>query len=237
MGTGLAVTTFARLLGGAVLLALLAACGDGAPRGPSTDLGKGATIGTLAKATFSQLPGRKAAAAPAKSRAKTSRADLEKFNVPVLRVGIPVRSTTSFVTPIDTKGDIVTWSAPDGTTFTLRSGVLIQTRGLGPDLMSSQAPTVAQLLTPGGTHQRQYFFLGTDDRTTRRAYDCTVTIGDQEEIEIMGRSHKVTRVSEECARPQGKITNDFWFEGQTIRKSRQLISGGAGFGNFELVID
>jgi hypothetical protein len=145
--------------------------------------------------------------------------------------------TAALVTPIDTKDDVVTWSTPDGTTFTLRGGVLIQTRGLGPDLMSSQVPTVAQLLTPGGTHPRQYFFLGVDDKTTRRVYDCTVTIAGQEVIEVFGRSHRVTKVSEECARPQGKVTNDFWIEGRTIRKSRQLISGGAGFGEFELVID
>lgn len=234
MGTGVAVTISARLSAGVVLLALLAGCGNEKSDTPSI----GGSVGNVAKAAISQLPGRKAAAAaPGKAPAKVTRADLEKYNTPILRVVIPVRSANALVTPIDTKGDVVTWSTTDGTTFTLRDGVLIQTRGLGPDLMSSQVPTVAQLLTPGGTHPRQYFFLGTDDLTTRRAYDCTVTIAGQEVIEILGRSRRVTKVSEECARPQGKITNDFWIEGRTIRKSRQLISGGAGFGDFELVID
>lgn len=233
MGKGVALTLCKRLSAGILLLALLAGCGkERSEPSPMT-----ATLGTVAKATLSQLPGRRAAAAPAKATAKVTRADLEKYGVPILRVVIPVRSADALVTPIDTKGGVVTWSTTDGTTFTLRDGVLIQTRGLGPDLMSSQAPTVSQLLTPGGTHPRQYFFLGTDDRTTRRAYDCTVTVAGQEVIEILGRSHRVTKVREECARAQGKITNDFWFEGQTIRKSRQLISGAAGFGEFELVID
>jgi len=218
----------------AIALAALAGCGN--EKSESSPLGS--TVGAVAKATFSQLPGRKAkAAAPAKAPAKVTRADLEKFGVPILRTVMPVRGADALLTPIDAKGDVVTWSTTDGTTFTLRDGVLIQTRGLGSDLMSSQAPTVAQLLTPGGTHQRQYFFLGVEDRTTRRAYDCTVTIAGQETIEIFGRSHRVTKVAEECARPQGKITNDFWIEGRTIRKSRQLVSGGTGFADFERVVD
>ncbi len=141
------------------------------------------------------------------------------------------------MTPADTKGDVVTWAASDGTTYTFRQGVLIQTRGLGPDLMSALAPTVAQLLTEGVTYPRQYFFLGADDRTTRRSYDCTPRITGIETIEILGRMHEVTKVSEDCSRPQGSITNEYWIEGKTVRKSRELLSGGAGFVEFERVID
>ena len=218
----------------AIALALVAGCGNDRTE-PSP---VAATMGAVAKATLARVPGRKAAAAaPAKAPAKVTRADLEKFGVPILRTIIPVRGADALLTPVDAKGGVVTWSTTDGTTFTLRDGVLIQTRGLGPDLMSAQAPSVAELLTPGGTHPRQYFFLGADDQSTRRSYDCTVAIAGQETIEILDRSHSVTKVTEECARPQGKITNEFWIEGQTVRKSRQLISGAAGFGTFELVID
>jgi len=104
--------------------------------------------------------------------------------------------------------------------------------------MSSNVPTVGQLLQDGGSHQRQYFFLGANDQPTRRTYDCTVTIVGSEEIEIFERTHKVTHSSEACQRPQsGKITNDFWIEGQTVRKSRQWTSAMAGFIEFERVVD
>lgn len=234
MGTGVAVTITARLLAAGLVLAVLAGCGNEKSE-PSP---MAATVGAMAKATLANLPGRKAkAAAAGKPAAPVTRADIEKYGIPILRAVIPVRSADALLTITDSKGEVVTWSTTDGTTFTLREGILIQTRGLGSDLMSSQAPTVADLLTPGGTHPRQYFFLGEDDQTTRRAYDCTVTIGGQETIQIFGKSHRVTRVSEECARPQGKITNDFWIEGRTIRKSRQLASGGTGFIEFEKVVD
>ncbi|NJS38887.1 MAG: YjbF family lipoprotein, partial [Rhodobacteraceae bacterium] len=169
--------------------------------------------------------------------APVTRADLEKFGVPILRAVIPVRSADALLTITDAKGGTVTWSTTDGTTFTQRDGVLIQTRGLGPDLMSAQAPSAAALRTDGGTHQRVYFFLGENDGTTRRTYDCTVTAAGTEEIEIFARTHKVEKFTETCARPQGSITNTFWFEGPVIRKSKQLASGGLGFIDFEQVID
>lgn len=234
MGTGVAVRRSARLTAACIVLAMVAGCGNDKSE-PSP---MAATMGAVAKAALSNLPGRKAkAAAAAGAPAPVTRADIEKYGIPILRVVIPARGADALVTITDTKGDVVTWSTTDGTTFTLRDGVLIQTRGLGPDLMSSSVPSVADLLTPGGTHPRQYFFLGDNDQTTRRSYDCTVTIVGSETIEIFGRAHRVTRVSEECARAQGKITNDFWIEGRTIRKSRQLASGGAGFIEFERVVD
>jgi hypothetical protein len=104
--------------------------------------------------------------------------------------------------------------------------------------MSSNVPTVGQLLQAGGTHQRQYFFLGPNDQPTRRTYDCTVTVVGSEEIVIFERAHNVTHVTEDCVRAQsGKITNEFWIEGQTVRKSKQWASALTGFVEFERVVD
>ena len=156
----------------------------------------------------------------------------------MLRFAIASRGLNGFLSILDSRDDVVTWKTKGGTTFSLRNGVLIQTRGLGPDLMSSNVPSVGQLLRNGGTHQRQYFFLGPNDQPTRRTYDCTVTIVGPEEIVIFERKHQVIHATEDCVRPQsGKITNDFWIEGQTVRKSRQWASALAGFIEFERVVD
>lgn len=211
--------------------ALLASCGSGGPqRSPLV-----AAVGTMAQAGLGQIVGRGGGTAAASG--PVTRADLEAAGTPILRAAIAARAADLLLTVGATQGNIVTWTTPDGTTFTLRDGVLIQTRGLGADLMSSQAPTIGQLLQDGGTHQRRYFFLGEDDRQTRRTYDCTVDVVGPETIEIFDRPHAVTRVNEECARPQGSITNAFWIEGSTIRRSRQLASGPVGFIVFERVVD
>lgn len=196
-----------------------------------------AAVGTVAKGAISTVKSRRGGGGEAAAPKAKTRKDMEKFGVPIIRAEIPALGTDLLMTPNDTKGDVVTYTTSDGTTFTFRQGVLIQTRGLGPDLMSAEAPTVAQLLTDGGTYPRQYFFLGADDVQTRRAYDCTATVVGKEVIEIFGTQHNVTRVTEECRRPQGAITNEFWIEGQTVRKSRQLLSGGVGFVDFEKVVD
>ncbi|MGL4237455.1 YjbF family lipoprotein [Tabrizicola sp.] len=220
-----------RLCAALVALSLLAACGnDGSGPNPVV-----AAVGGMAKASVAKLNPKKSgtAAAPA----PTTRADLEKFGMPILRVTSKPLGQDGFLTISDAKDDVVTWATSDGVTFSLRNGVLIQTRGLGADLMSADVPSVAQLKTAGGTHQRVYFFLGDDDRGTRRTYDCTTSVVGRETIEIVGRSHKVTHVSEVCARGNTQITNEYWIEGASIRKSRQWVSGQISYVEFQRVID
>ena len=224
--------TMKRLIATFAALALLAACGSDKSE-PSP---MGAAVGSLAKATVSRVSGN-GGGGQAKASAPPSRADIEKYGMPILRAVIPTRGADALVTISDQKGPVVTWSTTDGTTFTLREGVLIQTRGLGPDLMSAAAPGVGQLLRDGGTHQRVYYFLGQDDVSTRRTYDCTVDVKGRESVTIFGRAHAVTRVTEECKRPLGTLTNEYWIEGTTIRKSRQWVSGLIGHIDFERVVD
>ena len=221
-----------RLVAAFAALALLAACGS--EKSEPSPLG--AAVGTLAKATVSRVAARRAGG-EAKSPAPPSRSDVDKYGIPILRALIPTRGADALVTITDQKGPVVTWSTTDGTTFSLQNGVLIQTRGLGPDLMSASVPSVGQLMRDGGTHQRTYYFLGQDDRSTRRTYDCTVSVKGRESITIFQRAHSVTRVTEDCQRPQGKLTNEYWIEGSTIRKSRQWSSGLTGYIDFERVVD
>jgi hypothetical protein len=223
-----------RLAAVCLVFGLLAGCSSFVRPEPSA---LATAVGTAAKGAIATVKSRRGGGGQAAAPKATTREDIEEFGVPIIRAVIATLGADILMTPNDTKGDIVTYTTSDAKTFTFRQGVLIQTRGLGPDLMSAEAPTVAQLLTNGGTHPRQYFFLGADDRTTRRSYDCTPTVVGKEVIEIFGTKHNVTKVSEECSRPQGSITNEFWIEGQTVRKSRQLVSGGIGFVEFEKVVD
>lgn len=232
MGQGVAVNTMMRLTAGIVALAMLGACGSEKAE-PSPIV---RAVGNIAKATVSKVKTKRSgevAAAPA----PVTRADLEKFGLPILRAVIKSRGADAFLTVADTKGNVVTWATTDGTTFTLRNGILIQTRGLGPDLMSAKAPSLPALRTDGSRYERIYFQLGENDQTTRRTYDCTVSVVGGETIEIFSRAHSVTRIAEVCVRQNESITNDYWVEGSVIRKSRQLASAGTGFIEFERVID
>lgn len=217
-------------------MALLGACGNDTSPNPMA-----AAVGAMAKDSMVKLKGRKTAGAPAAKAASPAerRAALQKGGQPILRVSSKPLGLTSFVKINDAKGPVLTWATPDGATFSQRNGVLIQTRGLGADLMSAQAPSVSQLLQAGTPYQRVYYFLGADDQGTRRTYDCATAIAGRDSIEILGRSHATTHVVETCVRSSGggKLTNDFWIEGSTIRQSRQWVSAGIGHIEFARVID
>ena len=224
-----------KLVAGLALLAILGACGN-EKSGPSPMV---SAIGAMAKDSVAKAKTRKAggkSGGKAES-AEERRAALEKAGKPILLVSSATLGQTGFLTVLDAKGDVLTWKTPDGATFSQRSGVLIQTRGLGADLMSAEAPSVGQLTRAGSSYQRIYYFLGDDDQGTRRTYDCTTSIVGKERIEVLGRSHQATHVSESCERPLGKLTNDYWIEGGAIRQSRQWVSGAIGYIEFQRVID
>lgn len=234
MGKGLALTTKIKLAMAALALTLMGACGNDRT-GPSPIV---TAMGAMAKEGMAKVAPRKAAAkgggksvSPAERRAK-----LEEAGKPVLRVSSKTLGQNGFFSIVDAKGPVLTWAA-DGATFSQRGGVLIQTRGLGADLMSAEAPSPSQLMQAGIPYQRVYYFLGADDQGTRRTYDCTTAIAGRDSVEILGRSHATTHVTETCVRTNGKLTNDYWFEGAAIRKSRQWVSGGIGYIEFERVID
>lgn len=219
-----------RLGTAAIALVFLAACGnETGARNPVAS-----AFGQMAKASLSKGKGGKTAASPAATR--VGREELSSYGKPILRVRSKGLGQDSFLTIADTKAEVITWTAAAQATFSLRDGVLIQTRGLGADLMSAAAPSLAQLKT-AASYQRIYYFLGGDDRGTRRTYDCVASIVGDETVEVLGKNHTVTHVAETCTRPNGKVSNDFWIEGATIRKSRQWASGGVGYLEFEQVID
>lgn len=228
-------------IGAIAMVALLGACGnDGGGGNPMV-----AAVGQMAKTAVSG-GGKKAAAAPrakaatagapARGTKPSAREKLEAKGKPALRVRAPALGQDAFLTVVDAKADVVTWTAQGQANFSLRDGVLIQTRGLGADLMSADAPSLAQL-KGGASYQRIYYFLGADDAGTRRTYDCTAAAVGSEKIEILGKSHSVTRLTETCIRQNGKVSNDYWIEGNTVRKSRQWASNTVGYLEFEKVVD
>jgi len=161
---------------------------------------------------------------------------LRAFGSPIMRATIPGLGIDVLVSPRESKGDIVTWEAADGYTFTFRGGVLIETRGLGPDLMSASVPAAGQIAS-GAVTRRSYFYTWENDANQRRDYSCTSATQGAETLTVYGRSHSTRHIVESCQRDGGRLTNDYWFEGGSIRKSKQWISPLAGPGIFVHIID
>lgn len=210
----MALTMFGRLAATGLCLALLASCGAG---------GLGRLVPGLGGTMVADLD-------------SVSRAKIEKFGTAILRVKVPALGVDVLMSERDRHGDAVTWEAADGITFTFRGGVLVETRGLGPDLMSARAPAPSAIAS-GAKTRRDYYYLWDDDRTERRSYDCAGENQGAAQVTIYGRNHATRQVAEVCQRPEGRITNEFWFEGNKIRQSKQWVSPDAGYAVIMLVID
>lgn len=191
---------------------------------------KDATSAVLARAGL----GGGSATVPA---SRLSRDQVEKIGQPVIHVMTPARGQDTLLVIRDRgPGDILAWGGADATLFTFRDGVLIETRGLGSDLMSSSAPSVA-MLRSGAVYRRDYFVLGSDDRTESHPFRCSTTRQETGEVAVYGLVHSVTHLRETCDGRGEAITNDYWLEGATVRKAREWVSPDIGHVWFERVID
>lgn len=214
------------LSAGLVSLLVLAGCGNQTEISP--------VLGAMAGAAKALTKG-KAAAAPA---AEVTRADLAKLGVPVIKGEMKSGNATFYLVPIAVKGNVQTWSTSDDLTVTFRDGVMVETRGFGPDIMQSTGPSLAQLRAGSGSHKRSYTYLDGGDQLVRYSYECSVHFAGAASITVVAQQHTTTRVVENCTGKQGDFTNEYWFENDgKLRKSKELLVPQWGHLELARVID
>lgn len=221
-------------LGLPLALALVAGLGLG---GCGSD--RDATAGArLIKQTATQLvASRKARRNPTPAQPIT-RAALDQFKSPMMQIDVAATGLTSFIVPYGQNGDVETWSSVDDQTISFRDGIMIATRGFGPDIMESIAPGANQIASGSGTYDRAYYYLDGADKTQRFDFRCTLANLGAETITVVDQQHSTRHVSESCHGKQGDFVNEYWFEnGNFLRKSKQLLIPAWGSITFQRVID
>lgn len=203
-----------------VLLTLLAGCGN---------MPDSQELSGSVSALVAAVRGHRGAPAPNVPASDLKVAKWSK--TPLLFVSLPkLRGYRSMFRDINVNADVVTWLSPEGADISLRNGVLIQTRGLTNDLMSSQAPTAREIGKGSGTTERKMAYLNGADQTFVVSYQCSLrTIGQA--TENFG-PHKVQlkHVNEVCTGPLGSFTNQYWLDGTSrIWKSVQWVSEKTGY--------
>jgi len=133
-----------------------------------------------------------------------------------LRVSLPSRDAQAVLGPVSRNAGITVWQTLDGISLSFRDGVLIETRGLGDDLMSSDAAgTVAMLRgRMGGDYYPQIrTYLDGEQRTAIRSFMCRRAATDDS-----------VRIDETCVSTNETVTNSYWLNsaGSVIR-SRQWV--------------
>jgi Group 4 capsule polysaccharide lipoprotein gfcB, YjbF len=213
-----------------VILTLIAAL---ALAGCGSDKGATGNFTDIRKALTPKFGKDAPAAAPA-----ITRESIRALGVPLTKATIPARGTSGFLGVLDTKGDVTTWQTTEREGVVLQRGMLLQSRGLGDDLMSARVPSAGQVVSGTGTFQRQYFYLNGTDEDIVWDYACTFEATGRETIEIVGLAYDTRVVTETCRGAEGLITNQYWVEsGGNIRQSVQWISKGVGYMKLESLIE
>jgi hypothetical protein len=239
MGTVLAMRlgTFGPALAG---LLLLAACGNDS----NTGLLGGLPVKALAQAALAQAGIGKPAAPPAAPAAPdpaavaAARKALEDAGTPLYIIQAKALGFATYFGKLGQNGDVVTWSTKDFTTVALRDGMVVATRGFGPDILSAEAPTTAQIRTGTGTTHRRYVYLDAADQRVELDYDCTLSVVGTETITLVGKDYRVRRVDESCTGEHGSFVNSFWFDKEAkLRQSSQLLAPGIANLLLQRIID
>lgn len=212
-------------------LVLLSACGSEKDSAPVAK--------TIAGAVKELAPGKKkAAAAAATASPQINAAALAQYKTPMVLVELPSRQYFNFMVPYGQNGSIETWASSDKKTIAFRDGMVLGTRGFGPDLMQSSGPTLAQIAAASGSHKRIYVLLDGADQSQRFEFDCVLQDQGRTQITVVERQHTVRHIAEQCSGIGGDFTNEYWLEnGNFLRKSKQLMNRGWGSLVITRVID
>ncbi len=183
------------------------------------------TFQTLGKSTLGQ--GRAKLAAPLnltrEQLAPLPPADLAK----VVSTG-----AEAVVFQIEQNGDTATWSSVDDKTLAIRQGQIVGTRGLRGDLVTADVPELSRIAGGSGSHDRVLVTIGDDETTLRSRYACAMSVVGSETVSFVQRSYATRHVQETCTAGDSTFTNDYWFQGATLRQSRQWM--GADLGHIQL---
>ncbi|AXX99199.1 YjbF family lipoprotein [Profundibacter amoris] len=213
-------------LGLMLSLGLLSACekqeksGANAPDPTILSLALKSAVGAL-----------KPKAKPVDPRKHLTREAIDKAGTPILFVGLDSRNAYATLSPFGENRGVVTWISSDGITLGYRGGLLVATRGLGPDLMAADTgQALAAVRSGSGSYVRIYDYLDGEDQAVRRSFVCSVKNKGSEVIEIYELKLTLRKVIESCSNPEFQIRNTYWISNRNrIRQSKQWIGPDVGY--------
>ncbi len=132
-----------------------------------------------------------------------------------------------------TPGLITVWQSSDAAQIVLRDGVLVTTRGVGRDLLSSDVTSTIAAVTArrSGAGERSMVLQQGDNTYTTLRLQCDIANLGQAPLAIGSNTLATTRLRETCRGPTGTFANDYWVQSgnNKIRKSRQWVGPTVGY--------
>ena len=170
-------------------------------------------------------------------RPTLTRAALDQVAQPVLEVTVEARGDRAFLfrtlerTDSD-PGRIEQWRTEDAAvTISLRNDMLIATRGLRGDLLSSAVQVAEGSPGPAGGGAQLQMIRNLDFRETALVLSCELVDLGPETIEIVERRHATRHLQQRCEGGGGRVVNDYWTDARAglVWQSRQWAGPHLGY--------
>lgn len=156
-----------------------------------------------------------------------------------LRVALPKTGAVATLAPVSQRDDVTIWQTLDGITVSFRRGVLIATRGLGDDLMSSDVDHTLAMLSgslPQADYPQVRSYLDGEDQTQFQTYQCRRTDLSTQQTKLGAVTRDLRHVTELCTSTEGDVSNSYWLDATgAVVKSRQWVAPNVGYMETEYV--
>ncbi len=164
-------------------------------------------------------------------RKTITRQGIDLSTAPLLLVNVESRNAHAILSPVGENRGIITWATADGVSLSFNHGILVATRGLGPDLMATNISNVLSALrTASGTTLRTLDYLDGEDQIRQRKFQCSYRPEGSETLNIYDMVIATNHVVETCVSPDINMVNHYWMSGHgRIWQSRQWVRNGLGY--------
>lgn len=202
-----------RLVVGLCAALVLSACGSRA----------GDPLLAAVRATVQGIGQGNAAAAPLDQQRAAIRKAIADANLsdPLLMVSLIDRNAVATLGQGGENKGVVTWIDATGVAVALRNGVVLSTRGLGHDMMASNADaSVAALRGGRTTYTRQQRYLNGEGQLQTVSLRCSA-------------QRSAARMTETCQAGDLPVTNTYELRSGKVVRSRQWLGRELGYAEIE----
>ena len=165
------------------------------------------------------------------ARMLVTRDKIDAASIPLLFIELESGQNGTLIKyPGANTGDV--WLGIDGATITLKSGMLLATRGMGDDLMASVGilPNFSQY-ERDLTYDKKQMWLSEDNKISKLNFTCKLNGEAQStEIDVFDKKFSVRRVEEHCQADNVDVQNLYFIDEKGIvRRSKQYHSKTLGY--------
>ncbi len=212
----------------------LAGCGNDTGKTENASIARNVASGIFARL----MPGKKAKAGAPMGQEELALAGLRSNAGPLLLATIESQGATTILGMVGENGGKRTYATPSQQNLVLRSGVLVATRGLGHDLMSSDLGPTPGLLAArqAGSAKRIQRYLDGEGIERPLRLSCTLTPGTDQSYSFAGTDWSGLQMIENCTGSGLSIDNHYLVAANgTIILSRQWIGPKLGYVTLQTV--